>query len=130
MQRFVLHHGGGANGKSVFLETITRLLGSLAVGLPVELVTGNVQKSGSQAAPDIARLFGKRMVTHPGAAAVEPAGRSMWSKKPTGGEAIPVRTLFKGFFEFQPVCKPHFSTNGQPTVDDAYERHLAPYVAG
>jgi len=40
-------------------------------------------------------------------------------KKLTGGESIPVRTLFKGFFEFQPVCKPHFSTNGQPLIDDA-----------
>lgn len=119
VQRFMLHHGVGANGKSVFLEVITRLLGpSLAIGLPVESIMGNAQKSGSQASPDIARLFGKRMVR-----VVElPAGVPLSIdvvKKLTGGEAIPVRTLFKGFFEFQPVCKPHFSTNGQPTIDDA-----------
>lgn len=119
VQRFMLHHGTGANGKSVFLEVITRLLGpSLAIGLPVESIMGNAQKSGSQAQPDIARLFGKRMVR-----VVElPAGVPLSIdvvKKLTGGEMIPVRTLFKGFFEFQPVAKPHFSTNGQPTIDDA-----------
>jgi putative DNA primase/helicase len=119
VQRFILHHGEGANGKSVFLETVTRVLGpSLAIGLPVESVTGNVQKSGSQAAPDIARLFGKRMVR-----ILELPAHAALSvdvvKKLTGGEQIPVRTLFKGFFEFQPVCKPHFSTNGQPVIDDA-----------
>jgi putative DNA primase/helicase len=119
IQRFMLHHGTGANGKSVFLEVITRLLGpSLAIGLPVESITGNATKSGSQAAPDIARLFGKRMVRVLELPQSSPLSVDV-VKKLTGGEAIPVRTLFKGFFEFQPVCKPHFSTNGQPTVDDA-----------
>ncbi len=119
IQRFMLHFGEGANGKSVFLETVTRVLGpSLAVGLPVELVTGTAQKSGSQAAPDIARLFGKRMVRVLELPQQAPLAVDT-VKKLTGGELLPVRTLFKGFFEFQPVCKPHFSTNGQPTIDDA-----------
>lgn len=38
-------------------------------------------------------------------------------KKLTGGEAIPVRNLFKGFFEFQPVFIAHMSGNGYPRID-------------
>jgi putative DNA primase/helicase len=120
IQRFMFHHGVGANGKSVFLEVITRLLGSsLAIGLPVEsIMAATAMKSSGQASPDIARLFGKRMVR-----VVELPGEASLSidvvKKLTGGEAIPVRTLYKGFFEFQPLAKPHFSTNGQPRIDDA-----------
>ena len=53
----------GTNFKSVFLETITRLLGeSFAVGLPAKSIVGRGDRVAGQASPDIARLFGKRMV--------------------------------------------------------------------
>lgn len=118
-QRFMLHHGTGANGKSVYLEVITCVLGpSMAAGMPTEAIVGGAQKSGSQAQPEVARLFGKRMVR-----VLElPQGQPLQVdvvKKLTGGEMIPVRTLFKGFFEFRPTAKPHFSTNGQPYIDDS-----------
>lgn len=118
IQRLMYHIGGGANGKSVFLEVITRLLGdSFAVGLPVESITGMASgASGAQASPDIARLFGKRMLrVHE-----LPQGALLKAeviKKLTGGERMTARDLYKGFFEFQPRAKPHMSGNDIPTFD-------------
>lgn len=116
-QYVMFHYGLGANGKSVFLETITRLLGeSFAVGLPRESVVGNGERNVGGASPDLARLFGKRMVR-----VLEVKGdaplQEDFIKRLTGGEKIAVRTLFKGFFEFQPKAKPHMSGNGFPTID-------------
>lgn len=118
VQYFAFHYGNGANGKSIFLETLTRLMGGLAVGLPAESLTGDNQRSGAQASPDLARLFGKRFLR-----ILElPEGRDLQSelvKKLTGGEKIPVRSLFKSYFEFTPVFIAHMSGNGYPKISDA-----------
>lgn len=117
IQRIMFHYGLGANGKSVFLETLSRALGeSIAVGLPVESIVGGGERSAGAASPDIARLMGKRFLR-----VLElPKGvplREDVVKRLTGGEKIPVRTLFKGFFEFMPTAKAHMSGNGFPTID-------------
>jgi len=118
IQRFMFHHGTGANGKSVFLETYARFLGpSFATTLPTESIIGRNQNSGASASPDLARLYGKRVVRVTELAPGQPLQIEV-VKKLTGGESIPVRTLFKGFFEFQPTAKPHMSANGYPTIDD------------
>ena len=117
LQRLMFHHGFGANGKSVFLEVLTRLLGeSFAVGLPAESIVGTGERNAGGASPDIVRLFGKRMVRVlelPEGAAV----REDLVKRLTGGEKFPVRTLFKGYFEFQNRATPHMSGNGFPKID-------------
>jgi len=118
LQRFMFHYGEGANGKSVFLELIVRLLGkSFAVGLPTESIVGGGERNAGSASPDLIRLFGKRMVR-----VLElPEGKPLQSeliKKLTGGEEIPVRTLFKGFIDFMPRAKPHMSGNGLPKISD------------
>jgi putative DNA primase/helicase len=117
VQRLIFHYGVGANGKSVFLEVITRLLGeSFAVGLPVESITGMASGTGAGASPDIARLFGKRMLrVHE-----LPQGSLLKAeviKKLTGGERMTARDLYKGFFEFAPRAKPHMSGNDPPRFD-------------
>jgi putative DNA primase/helicase len=38
-------------------------------------------------------------------------------KKLTGGEKWPIRTLYKGYYEFQPRAKTHMSGNSLPTFD-------------
>lgn len=38
-------------------------------------------------------------------------------KKLTGGEKIPVRELFSGYFEFKPIFTGHMSGNGYPKID-------------
>lgn len=118
LQRFMFHYGEGANGKSVFLEMLVRLLGkSFAVGLPTESIIGGGDRNAGGASPDLIRLFGKRMVR-----VLElPEGKPLQSeliKKLTGGEEIPVRTLFKGFIDFMPRAKPHMSGNGLPKITD------------
>jgi putative DNA primase/helicase len=118
LQYFMFHYGEGANGKSVFLEMLVRLLGkSFAVGLPTESIIGGGDRGAGSASPDLIRLFGKRMVR-----VLElPEGKPLQSeliKKLTGGEEIPVRTLFKGFIDFMPRAKPHMSGNGLPKITD------------
>lgn len=117
LQFLMFHYGLGANGKSVFLETLTRILGdSFAIGLPAESIVGGKDRGAGAASPDIARLFGKRMVR-----ILEiPEGKPLQEdlvKRLTGGERFPVRNLFKGFFEFVNRAKPHMSGNGFPTTD-------------
>lgn len=117
LQFLMFHYGLGANGKSVFLETVARVLGpSLAVGLPRESIVGGTERGSGGASPDIARLFGKRFVR-----IIEVAGNQALQedmiKRLTGGEMISVRALYKGYFEFQNFAKAHMSGNDFPRVD-------------
>jgi len=116
IQKLLFHYGLGANGKSVFMEVLMRLFGPLAVGLPSESIVGSSERSGAGASPDLARLYGRRVVRVLELPADKPVQEDL-VKKLTGGEKIPVRSLFKGFFEFQPVFKAHMSGNGFPRID-------------
>jgi putative DNA primase/helicase len=53
--------GTGANGKSTFRETVFALLGDYAVASDASLLVAN--KKGREATPELARLFGARLVT-------------------------------------------------------------------
>lgn len=116
IQKLIFHYGSGANGKSVFLEVLTRVLGELACTLQSETVTGIAERSAQGASPDLARMHNRRFVRIPELPANEPL-REALVKKITGGEAIPVRNLFKGLFDFVPVCKAHMSGNAKPKID-------------
>lgn len=117
IQRVMFHHGSGANFKSTFLETLTRVLGpSLAVGMPTEAIIGTNVGGGGQATPEIARLYGKRFLRVHELPQGTPVKADL-IKKLTGGEQLPARSLFKGFFEFTPTCKTHMSGNDLPTFD-------------
>src|SRR5690606_14632111 len=61
VQKLFFHYGKGANGKSVYMETLCRLLGAVAVTLPSESFTGEA-KAGGAANPDMARLYGRRFL--------------------------------------------------------------------
>jgi putative DNA primase/helicase len=116
-QKLMFHHGFGANGKSVFLAVLTRVLGkSYAVGLPAESITGGAERGAGQASPDIVRLLGKRMLR------VDelPEGQKLHEdlvKRLTGGDEVTVRNLFKGYFDFRNVATPHMSGNGFPKIE-------------
>ncbi len=116
IQKLLFHYGVGANGKSVFLEVLTRVLGDLAVTLQSETVTGMAERSAQAASPDLARLYGKWVVRVPELPPNEPV-REALVKKLTGGEAIQARNLFKGQFDFRPLAKAHMSGNGFPRID-------------
>jgi putative DNA primase/helicase len=119
IQRVMFHYGSGGNFKSVFLETVTRVLGdSFAVGLPTESLIGGRGAEGSAGGPrpDLERVFGKRMLR-----VLElPSGAQLKAdliKKLTGGERWPIRTLYKSFYEFTPCAKTHMSGNDYPKFD-------------
>lgn len=114
-QVLIFLFGEGANGKSVFMETLTRLLGSYAGRLRPESITGAMEQSGDKAAPDFARLAGARFV----AISELPRGaplREGLIKTMTGGEPMPVRHLNKGFFDLVPQFIPFMSGNQMPEV--------------
>lgn len=116
-QFLMFHYGLGANGKSVFLETVTRFLGAgLAVGLPRESIVGASERAAGSASPDLVRLYGKKMVRILEVKGDAPLQEDL-IKRLTGGESVPVRTLFKGYFEFQNYAKAHMSGNGFPSID-------------
>jgi putative DNA primase/helicase len=117
IQRVMYHYGIGGNFKSVYLEVISRTMGDgIAAGLPAESISGRDERRAGQASPDLARIFGKRMLRVSELPDGQPLQASM-IKRLTGGEKWPVRTLFKGYFEFQPHAKTHMSGNSLPHFD-------------
>ncbi|MDZ7824153.1 MAG: phage/plasmid primase, P4 family [Ahrensia sp.] len=116
VQRLFFHYGKGSNGKSVFMETVGRVLGDMCVSLPAESITGKQNGSGGPS-PDLARLYGKRFLR----VAELPQNEELrieLVKKLTGGEKFPVRDLFKGYFDFTPIFVAHMSGNGYPKTQE------------
>jgi putative DNA primase/helicase len=125
-QVFVINHGLGANGKSVWADVLGWLMGdySTTVGIETFLDQGNGRR-GSDATPDLAELPGRRFVR-----TSEPRrGRSFAEeliKLITGQEPMKVRHLNRDFFEFTPVMKITVSANQRPEAssDAAFWRRV------
>lgn len=126
VQKLFFHYGFGANGKSVYMETLCRLLGEAAVTLPSESFTGE-GKAGGAANPDMARLYGRRFLR----VKELPEGEDLREnlvKDLTGGEDFTVRDLFQGYFDFKPIFTGHMSGNGYPKIsgtDNGIWRRMA-----
>lgn len=109
------HYGSGANGKSVFIEALGRMAGGYRAVVSPETFTGDQQKQGQQASPDIARLVSARFVT------VEELPRGIGLKEnmikaASGGTKMVARFLQKEFFEFDPMFTTCMSGNDMPSV--------------
>ncbi|MBB6308924.1 DNA primase family protein [Xanthobacter tagetidis] len=115
VQALAFHHGGGANGKSTFLSAIRDLMGSYARELPAESITGQGQRRGDQATPDLALLPGARLVQVSELPRGEPLKEAL-VKQLIGGDVIQARHLNKGFFRFIPVFKAVMSGNDLPQI--------------
>lgn len=116
VQKFVFHYGDGANGKSVFMQTLANVFGALGANLEPESITGQNQRQGGQASPDIVKLFGKRFLK----VSELPEGVPLQEeliKKLTGGEEMSARALFQGAFDFTPVFSAQMSGNGYPKIE-------------
>ena len=115
-QKFFFLHGFGANGKSVFIETISDLLGDYSMHTPVSTL---MTKAAGAINNDVARLNGARFV-----AATETQEHSKFNeselKQLTGGDTITARFLNKEFFEFLPEFKLWISGNHKPVSGDGY----------
>ncbi|WP_244425324.1 DNA primase family protein [Bradyrhizobium sp. STM 3843] len=114
-QCFVFSYGTGANWKSTFVEIVARIMGPYCATIAFESLSGDQQRSGSQATPDLARLPGARLVR-----ASEPERGVQFKealiKSLTGSEPMLVRSLNKEFFEFRPEFKMVLSGNHKPEV--------------
>lgn len=108
---FVLY-GKGANGKSVFTETVRSLLGDYATVAPVSAV---MKKQSNANTNDLAKLKGARFVavneTDEGGRIDESAIKAM-----SGNEKVTARLLYSEYFDFMPEFKLWLTTNYKPTI--------------
>jgi putative DNA primase/helicase len=126
---FILH-GGGKNGKTVFLEGLRLLLGD---GYTARTPTQTLMAKRGETIPnDVARLRGIRLVT----ASETGDGHRLDEalvKDITGGDKLVARFMRGEWFEFAPTFKIFLSTNYKPRIvgnDDAiWDRlRLVPFL--
>ena len=126
VQRLFFHYGNGANGKSVAMEVMCRVLGEAAVTLPSSSFFGPSGQAGG-ASPDIALLHGRRLLRVKELPRGEPLREDL-VKELTGGEEMSVRDLYAGYFTFRPIFTAHMSGNDYPEItgtDNGIWRRMA-----
>jgi putative DNA primase/helicase len=126
-QMILMLCGGGSNGKSLLMGLMSHIFGEYSKTVPIATLLDQDKKSGSAASPDLARLPGARYVT-----SSEPGVGARFSenfiKIISGEEALTVRHLNEGFFEFYPQFKLTVSFNVKPnvrTADHGFWRRVA-----
>lgn len=125
-QKLVFFYGNGANGKSVLVEVLARLMGDYSATAKIESLVGKSNRSAAEATPDLMPLMGARMVRASEPERGEPLQEGK-IKELTGGEPILVRALQKDFVELKPQFKLTISGNHKPDVrgtDDGIWRRL------
>jgi putative DNA primase/helicase len=111
-QQLFFLYGSGRNGKGVYLQTISGIMGAYHRATSIETFTA----SQSERHPtELAALRGARLVT-----AAETEDGRRWAeariKEMTGGDKITARFMRQDFFEFFPQFKLMFSGNHMPTL--------------
>jgi len=122
-------YGSGGNGKGVFLNTVSRIMGDYARNAAMDTFTASATDKHPT---DLAMLRGARLVT----ASETEEGRA-WAeariKALTGGDTITARFMRQDFFEYVPHFKLTIIGNHKPVlknVDDAAKRrfNVVPFV--
>jgi putative DNA primase/helicase len=122
-------YGTGANGKSVFVNTMADILGDYATNAPMDTF---METRTDRHPTDMAGLRGARFV-----AAIETEQGKRWAesklKNLTGGDKIAARFMRQDFFEFFPQFKLFVAGNHKPAIrniDEAMKRrlHLIPFT--
>jgi putative DNA primase/helicase len=122
-------YGTGANGKSVFVNTLVTILGDYATNAPMDTF---METRTDRHPTDMAGLRGARFV-----AAIETEQGKRWAesklKNLTGGDKISARFMRQDFFEFFPQFKLFVAGNHKPAIrniDEAMKRrlHLIPFT--
>ena len=115
--------GHGANGKSVFLNTISGILGDYSRTAPLQmLISSNYDRHPTELASlECARLVSSTEIDD-GASWDEPKIKAL-----TGGDRIAARRMRQDFFQYIPQFKLLISGNHKPslrTVDEAIRRRF------
>lgn len=122
-------YGPGGNGKGVFLNTITKIIGDYGTAAAMDTFTAS---QSDKHPTDLAKLKGARLVT----ASETEEGRA-WAesriKQMTGGDRISARFMRQDFFEFDPTFKLLIVGNHKPilrNVDEAARRrfNIIPFI--
>ena len=122
-------YGTGANGKSVFANTLTAILGDYATVAAMDMFMATTSERHPT---DMAGLRGARIVT-----SIETEQGRRWAesklKALTGGDKITARFMRQDFFEFIPQFKLLVAGNHKPAirnVDEAMRRrlHMVPFT--
>ena len=114
-QVMFLMWGGGQNGKSVFAETLSAMMGSYHCSTPSEMLLLDARGDAATGSNSIARLKGPRFVT----GSEIPKGAKFNEtrvKELTGEDTVSARFLFKEFFEFKPKFKLWIRSNYRPEI--------------
>ena len=115
--------GDGGDGKSVFLETLRKLLGDYQITLPAVSLSA---KNPAAIPNDVARIADARLV----AVSELPKGlhvNTQLVKGISGGDTLSARFLHQEFFDFEPQALLLINTNFYPYCnfeDKAYFRRL------
>ena len=127
-QVFFFLHGSGANGKSVFLQTLAWLLGDYAVTATADAFTDRGQ---TRHLTELAGLRAARLVlvseTKVGEGWAEARIKSV-----TGGERVRANFMYRDHFEFTPQFKLLIAGNHRPSLADVGEAmrrrlHVIPF---
>jgi putative DNA primase/helicase len=122
-------YGTGANGKSVFVNTVATILGDYATSAPMDTF---MEARGDRHPTDLAGLRGARFVS-----SIETEQGRRWNeskvKALTGGDKVSARFMRQDFFEYTPQFKLVIAGNHKPAirnVDEAMKRrlHLIPFT--
>ena len=128
-QQLTFIFGPGLNGKSVFLNVLSGVLGDYARVAAMDTFTASYNEKHST---DVASLLGARLVT-----ASETDQGKRWDearlKSLTGGELVTARFMRQDNFTFMPQFKLVFVGNHQPEIrntDAAMRRriHMVPFI--
>ena len=113
-QELIVLYGAGANGKSVFVDTLLRVLGNYAGIAPESLLTTNGR---NEHPTELADLQGKRLIV---ASETDEGAKLKIAlvKKLTGDERIKARRMRQDFYEFSRTHKTWLVTNNKPRVDE------------
>lgn len=107
--------GTGANGKSVFLDTLHDVLGSYAQNMPPDSLMWSPKGRPQSDTSHLAMLRGKRFVMTSEGEKGAHFSQSI-VKSITGDHNITARFLYKNYFSFTPTFKVWFATNHMPNL--------------
>ena len=129
-EKVFFFYGGGANGKSKFVEQLQGIMGDYSRKAAISTF---VDKAHADHPTELAGLKGARLVT----SSEIPAGKR-WNeaviKDLTGGDTISARLMRQDFFDFKPQLTLIIFGNTQPSlssIDSAIRRRmvLVPFLA-
>lgn len=120
-QAFFIFYGNGANGKSVLVNLLRRILGTLTGSVAQDAFI--LKKSGNSKNPSLVNVKDSRMVF----VSESNSGQEMDSaliKSISGGDDVLVRELYKGFVHLNQHFKIFITTNFMPAINFADDAML------